>query len=150
MKVKILFIVIIFSINGLLSAQNLNLKFKQYSDNINGYNGVVTAVYIDNLEKYNLELESSELNEIMIEFFEKMFNELFPSIGTKIDKLSNNYYWLCQQALNELNVKKEDIYLIFCAENMSPKDFVIIMVIIGNDGKSFTWWGKNILTNELE
>jgi len=142
MKIKIFFIIIIFSINGFASAQNFDLKY--YSDYTNGFRGVAMAVYIDNIGVNNLELETSELNNLMTEFFE----DFFPSTGRTIDKLSRNNYWLCQQALNEWDIEEGEVYMIICADNMFSEDILIIIAIIENSVGSFKWWGKTISTRD--
>jgi hypothetical protein len=144
MKIKILFVFFIFSINEFANAQNFDLKY--YSDYTNGFRGVAVAVYLDNIGADNLGLERSELNDIIAEFFE----EIFPSTGRTIDKLSRNNYWLCQQALNEWNTEAGEIYMIICADNMYSDDCIVIIAMIENGRGAFSWWGKTVSTKDLE
>ena len=141
MKTKILIVFIIFSINGLVSAQSSNLK--RYSDYRNGFRGVAAAEYIGTIKEINS--ESSEINVRMLEVLEK-----FPPTGRTFDKISRNNYWLCQQALNEWDIKEDEVYVIMCADSMYAENAIIVIALIGNNGESFSWWGKTISINDSE
>jgi hypothetical protein len=129
MKNKLFVAIFFILITGFLNAQNLDLK--GYYDATNGYMGMAVAIYLDNSELENIESK-------------------FSSIGRDINKLTRENYWLCWEALGEWDIEDGETYLILCADNRFSENLIIIIAKIENGGKSFSWWGKNIFSSDLE
>lgn len=111
-----------------------NLRFKYYTslgEDEGDYSGIAVALYLENTE-----IENVKNN--------------FASKGREITKLTKNNYWLCWKALNEWEIKDGESYLIFCAENMVAENYIMILVTIKENCKSFVWWGKSITKEDME
>jgi len=129
MKKILIFAVLIISTNGLLHAQNWDMKY--YIDYDNDYRGAAMATYYNN----------SEI---------KVVEEKLKSKGRDLDKLTKTNFWLCKKALDEWDVKDGETYLIICAATRYSEDFIMIMATIENDGQSFSWWGKSVSEEDWE
>jgi len=141
-KKRLLLIIIFLFFNGLLSAQTFNLR--HYSDFRNGFRGVATAMYIDNIR--DVDLEYADLDEMMQEFFD----EIFEDRGRRVDRITRNNQWLARQALNEWDLEDGDIFLIVCAENRFSETVLVLIALIEEGGENFRWWARTLSMSDLE
>jgi len=143
-KKYLIFPIIFLFVYGALSAQTFD--FRHYSDVRNGFRGVATAIFIDNISDVDLEDENFDLDERMWEFFDEMFE----SRGRNVDRITRNNHWLAQQALNEWNLEERDIFLVLCAENMRAETILVMLVLIDANGEDFAWWGRVMSTRDFD
>jgi hypothetical protein len=94
------------SANGVVFAQNLNLKF--YSSLEDGdfksdFSGVAVAIYLNDAELQVIQTKIS-------------------SMGRDLDKLTKNNSWLCWKALHEWEIQNGETYFVMCAASMYSQD----------------------------
>ena len=134
---KYLFIALLIMFqHNFLNAQNFNLR--NYSDHRQGFRGVATAIFVDNIADIICEIPDYELEEMMLEYLE----EIFGSRGRLIDRITRNNQWLARQALNEWDLENYDIFFVITAEHRFADSALIMIVLIEDNGASFRWWGR--------
>lgn len=120
---------------GNIFAQNFDLK--HYSTIMDGdyYSGYAIAILLSDEE-----LPKGKLNELETDILSK---------GKIINKLTKTNFWLCQKALDEWDVKDNEIYMIICANSLYADDCVVVIATIKDGGKSFNWMGSVLSSKDM-
>ena len=129
---------------GLLNSQDLNLKY--YSDPRNGFSGVATAFFIDNVRDIISEHTDSEWGVMMNNYLDDNYG----SRGRTVDRLTRNNQWLSRQALNEWDLEYGDVFVIYCGESRFAQTALVLITIIGEGEEIYRWWGRIISMADFE
>lgn len=129
---------------GYINAQTFDLR--HYSDFRSGFRGVAAAIYIDNIRYTDIEISDIELDEIMEEFFEEMFE----SQGRSVYRITRNNQWLARQALNEWDLEYGDIFLIVVAEHRFSETALVMIALVESNGEDFRWWARIMSDMDFE
>lgn len=118
--------------------QTVNLK--TYYDYDKNYRGASTAMYMGkNIEELQKKFADRAKNKDASSYFEKK----------RITKLSKQNYWLIGKALDEWETEAGEVYFVICADSEYSDDFIVLLVVIEEDGESFEWAGVWASTDEI-
>ncbi len=136
LKKSCLITFLIFFITLKLFAQNEDLKF--YSDYSKGFKGYATSIFIDDLKDDEDDIEP----QFYFDFFIEQIEEKLPS-SKKITKQNT---WLINQAMNEWDYAKDEIYCFFCADSEYATKFLMVFLIVKGK-ENFTWKAFEVTTD---